>query len=710
MSPLGGVGINYAIQDAVVASNVLGSKLGTGTPIGEQDLAEVQRRRELPIRVIQTFQSLAQRGVVRGVLSSEGERVFAVPRFVLPLLKIPWLLAIPARFLSFGLRPPHVEGGKEIATRAEDDSRSSLPRDEEETVKTEDAGGLPTSPVVTFAEATNLRTSELGAKAANLARLASARFPVPPGFVVTPAAEEHLGEMSAQILEAAAGLGVERFAVRSSGTAEDLEGVSFAGQYETLLDVRVDELPAAVGRVFDSASASRVAAYREARAGPTGESAAPSMAVLVQVMVEADASGVAFSANPVTGERGEVVITTARGLGERLVSGEAVGDEWVVQGDEASCRREREGAITAEQAILIAELARRVEEHFGSPQDIEWAISGDELYLLQARPMTALPEAVEWEPPAPGYWMRNFRLGEWLPEAMTPLFADWLLALIEGGYLRGMRSTVGTTVPFGYAVINGWYYTTLPEVSPRLLARALLQSRGRMIPILWNALIRVNNDPVGTDRAVLSRLADEWRTGILPRYRRLITSAQERVESVTPAQLVGIVDEVGTAAGEYLFSLAIVGGSAWKMEAYLAKFVRRNVADKVDFGHQVLLRGLPGGEAGTPEHAVQSVDWYHPTLGELGFAGEELDDRTRQREIVAKREGAEEACRAALADQPELLSRFDALLEVAQRYAVIREQQARDFTLGWPLLRRCALRLGEALAADEAIDDPADVF
>lgn len=122
MSPLGGVGINYAIQDAVVASNVLGGKLGTEESIREQDLAEVQRRRELPTRAIQTFQSLGQRGVARGVLSSEGERAFALPRFVLPLLKIPWLLAIPARFLSFGLRPPHVEAGKEATARAEDDS------------------------------------------------------------------------------------------------------------------------------------------------------------------------------------------------------------------------------------------------------------------------------------------------------------------------------------------------------------------------------------------------------------------------------------------------------------------------------------------------------------------------------------------------------------------------------------------------------------
>jgi rifampicin phosphotransferase len=238
----------------------------------------------------------------------------------------------------------------------------------------------------------------------------------------------------------------------------------------------------------------------------------------------------------------------------------------------------------------------------------------------------------------------------------------------------------------------------------------LAESRGRMIPVLWNALIRVNNNPVGADRAVLTRLADEWRTGILPRYWRLVENARERVKSATPAQLAGIVEEVGTAAGEYLFSLAMVGGSAWKMEAALAKFVRQHVADQVDFGYQVLLRGLPGVEASTPPHAVQSVDWYHPTLGELGIEGEQLDGRARWREVVAEREAAEEACRTILADRPELLSQFDALLEVAQRYAVFREQQARDFTLAWPLLRRCALRLGESLAATEIIDDAEDVF
>lgn len=124
-------------------------------------------------------------------------------------------------------------------------------------MKTEDVGGFSAPPVVTFAEAANFGASGLGAKAANLARLASAGFPVPSGFVVMPAAEGHRQEISSRLLEAAAVLGGERFAVRSSGTAEDLEDASFAGQYETFLDVPLEGLPEAVGWVFDSASAPR---------------------------------------------------------------------------------------------------------------------------------------------------------------------------------------------------------------------------------------------------------------------------------------------------------------------------------------------------------------------------------------------------------------------------------------------------------------------
>jgi 2-polyprenyl-6-methoxyphenol hydroxylase-like FAD-dependent oxidoreductase len=108
MSPVGGVGINYAIQDAVVASNVLGPKLRTGIPLEERALAEVQRQRELPTKVIQTFQAMAQRAVAANILNAENNRVFRLPQFVLPILRRPRLLTLPARMLGYGFCPPHV--------------------------------------------------------------------------------------------------------------------------------------------------------------------------------------------------------------------------------------------------------------------------------------------------------------------------------------------------------------------------------------------------------------------------------------------------------------------------------------------------------------------------------------------------------------------------------------------------------------------------
>src|SRR6266536_3090030 len=501
-------------------------------------------------------------------------------------------------------------------------------------------------PVVSLAEAAGLDPARmqalLGTKAANLARLARAGFPVPDGVGVTSAAEADWDQTCARLLQAAAELAGrqdQRFAVRSSATSEDLAGASFAGQYETVLDVGLDQVPEAVRHVLDSAASARVSAYRQAHsqaavADPSGSG----MAVLVQVMVAADAAGVAFTANPVTGDRGEVVVTAVRGLGERLVAGEATGDQWVVRDVQARCTGAVEQAINADQARQVAELARRVEAHFATPQDLEWAITDTTgadvgLWLLQARPMTALPDPVAWTPPAAGYWMRNLRLGEWLPEPMTPLFADWLL---------------------------------------------------------------------------LRRLAEQWREELLPRYRLLVQAGEQQAETASPERLAGIIDQVGAMAGEQLWSLEVVGGAAWKMEGALASFYRQHLAATVDASVQHLLAGLPGAQPELPAHAVQSLDWAHPTAGELGWRPPGPSDR--HRELAARREALTAQCAAVLADRPQLQARFQALLEVAQRYAIIREQQARNVTLGWPLLRRCALRLGETLHADGVIDQAEDVF
>ena len=205
-----------------------------------------------------------------------------------------------------------------------------------------------------------------GAKAANLGEMARAGLPVPDGFVLTTDAFDRFmqanglpadstparvsaaplpDDVTAALAAAAAPFGDVAFAVRSSGVAEDLPGASFAGQYESVLEVRGLEALAAVRRCWASAFSERIATYRAAR----GQDASR-MAVLVQRLVPAAAAGVAFTANPVTGARDETVVSAVRGLGERLVSGQASPDEWIVTADTAVCQSRPEGAIEAEQA------------------------------------------------------------------------------------------------------------------------------------------------------------------------------------------------------------------------------------------------------------------------------------------------------------------------------------------------------------------------
>jgi pyruvate,water dikinase len=579
-------------------------------------------------------------------------------------------------------------------------------------------------PVISLTEPALLDPTQaralLGTKAASLARLTGAGFPVPPGVVVTTDAAADWDQAYERLRSAAAELGGpdQRFAVRSSATAEDLAGASYAGQYETVLDVRLDQLPQAVQQVMDSAATARVAAYRQAHpqaapADPSGSGGG--MAVLVQVMVPADAAGVAFTANPLTGARDEVVISAVPGLGERLVAGQATGDQWIVRHGQARRTRATEQTISADQVRKIATLAGRVHAHLGSPQDLEWAITTDPagteggLWLLQARPMTALPDPVDWTPPAPGYWMRNLRLGEWLPEPMTPLFADWLLERLDHGEQQATRAHVGAALEFPHAAINGWYYLATPPLSPRTIATTLLQGRGRLLRFLRDAVLGASRDPVAADRRLLAGLAEQWHTELLPRYQRLVREGDQQVQSASPEQLVGIVDQIGAAAGEQLWSLAVVGGAAWKMEGALARFYRQHLGPSVDASVQELLVGLPGSQPDLPLHAVQSLDWAHPTAGELGWPPPPQPS-DRHRELAARREALTAQCLTVLGDRPQLQARFHALLQVAQRYAVIREQQARQLTLGWPLLRRCALRLGQILHVHGVIDQAEDVF
>ncbi|NMO56897.1 pyruvate, water dikinase [Actinoplanes sp. TBRC 11911] len=219
----------------------------------------------------------------------------------------------------------------------------------------------------------------VGGKAAGLGELIRSGERVPDGFCVTTEAYRQGVIPSAEVLAAYAGLGGGPVAVRSSATAEDLPDASFAGQHDTLLNVTGDEeLLAAIAKCWESLHSGRASAYRDAR---DIDPATVRMAVVVQRMVDAATAGVLFTANPLTGNRTEMLVDAAAGLGTAVVDGRENVRHFILPatGGEDGWRVALRGA------------GERVQAHFGVPQDVEWAVDRDGgLWLLQSRPITTL--------------------------------------------------------------------------------------------------------------------------------------------------------------------------------------------------------------------------------------------------------------------------------------------------------------------------------
>ncbi|MBP7053960.1 MAG: hypothetical protein KBE65_23355 [Phycisphaerae bacterium] len=208
--------------------------------------------------------------------------------------------------------------------------------------------------------------------------------------------------------------------VRSSATAEDLPGHSFAGQYETTLGVRsLDECIGAITRCWASLWTERAYEYRRRNGIDHSQ---VEMAVIVQQQIEPDAAGVAFSLDPVKGSRSRIVIESCRGLGEALVSGAVRPDRFRLQKRTLELVRQ---TLTGDTPSLdpksmkrLARSVRRIEKRLGCPQDIEWAVRDGAIWFLQSRPITAIPEPKPWEDRQ--VWT-NLNVGEILPDVMTPM-------------------------------------------------------------------------------------------------------------------------------------------------------------------------------------------------------------------------------------------------------------------------------------------------
>jgi phosphoenolpyruvate synthase/pyruvate phosphate dikinase len=394
-----------------------------------------------------------------------------------------------------------------------------------------------------------------GGKGANLTRLAQAGFPVPPGFIVATTAYNAFvatNELAAWILDAVdsappddsqaletlsaaiharfaeahvppdiasaiddayAALGSPPVAVRSSATAEDLPGVSFAGQQDTYLNVVGEKaLLKAVIDCWSSLWTARAISYR-ARSGFSH--ADVSLAIVVQEMVDSQTSGVLFTANPLTGRRTETVIEATLGLGEALVSGQVDPDHYLVDetgrvrektlGIKALAIHAREGGGTVaveedaakhqalpDEAILeLSQLGQRVADFFGAPQDIEWARVNGHCYLLQSRPITTLYPLPAGMEPEPLRAMASFGAVQGMLDPMTPIGQDAMrVAFVGAAQLFGRNYTEETQPILRLAGERLWIDIT-GLVNNRFGRRVALAALPFVDPVAAQALRRV---------------------------------------------------------------------------------------------------------------------------------------------------------------------------------------------------------------------------
>jgi pyruvate,water dikinase len=478
-----------------------------------------------------------------------------------------------------------------------------------------------------------------GGKGASLISLAAAGLPVPPGFVLTtdayrrflaesdlePAIDEAVSglteadpgsweradeairarfaraampaDIAREALRAYAALDGDEpaVAVRSSATAEDLPGASFAGQQETLLEVRGEPaLLDAIRRCWASLWTARALAYRH-RLGI--DQLAVAMAVVVQRMVPAEVAGVLFTANPATGDRSEIVVNASFGLGEAVVSGQVTPDSYVVDkaglavmsatlgskalmivadaetghGTTARPVPEDRRNVPALAEPLLRELATlgvQAERHFGGvPQDVEWAVADGRCWLLQSRPITGLPPAplrdVTWEPPLPGSkWIRR-QVVEHMPEPLSPLFDE--LYLHEGLDAAADLVVAALGIP-GYldliigrplfATINGFAYQRADVKVTWSSVRFLIRAMAQAMPTLFRDAVPA------------------WRDRELPAYQATIARWKARDPAgLSDQELLAGVRELAAADARYWFAAALAIGAAKVTDGLLDGFL-----------------------------------------------------------------------------------------------------------------------------------------
>jgi pyruvate,water dikinase len=369
-------------------------------------------------------------------------------------------------------------------------------------------------------------------------------------------------------------------AVRSSATAEDLPEASFAGQQETFLNVRgEEELLEAVKKCWASLWTARAIAYRIKN---NIDQSTVALAVVMQEMVDAEAAGILFTANPINGRRDEMVINAAWGLGEAIVGGLVSPDTIVAEKatgkvkqydvaektvitvrtekgtreDPLDDARRRSKVLNEADIVELVNIARRIESYYGKPQDIEWCHASGRFFIVQSRPITALPtypaeggEApIEWAPPNPkGIYMRT-GVVDLMPSPLSPLYVTWAIPVLIN-QMKPLSARLGMGSPVlqedYYVAINRYAY-----MNAAFPAKAWWWIIAGMLPA-YPRLLR--------------RMVPMWRDELHPEYQAAVAKYHgKNFGKMAAGELWRNAQEILTAAMYYACGLlfATMGASA----------------------------------------------------------------------------------------------------------------------------------------------------
>jgi phosphohistidine swiveling domain-containing protein len=587
-------------------------------------------------------------------------------------------------------------------------------------------------------------------------------------------------------------------AVRSSATAEDLPEASFAGQQETYLNIEgADAVLDAVKRCWASLWTARAIGYRARRAiGVEGLS----LAVVVQRLVPAEAAGVLFTANPVNGRRDEAVINAAWGLGEAVVGSQVTPDTYTVDKESGQVLRCDVGAkdvmtvrvdggtetepvpedlrrapvLSDDQAADLVRLGVQIENLYGQPRDIEWALADGAFAIVQARPITALPEPAprrpvpepevppptEWEVPNPrARYLRN-NIVELMAYPLTPLFATLGRRVINQTMHRNMTEFLGSpdilseetiVTIHGYAYYKG-------EFTAGQILRLLGGSVGIMRRMFTGMEERWLEARERYDETVQAWGAGDWTALSIEELLHAVSAVFAVAIDYYVALVSGVIPAAWMTEGLFgaLYGRLIRHRDDPPSETYLLGFdskpiraekalydLARWVETEADLSAHLLQKPVHEFAAPTqsPPSDVDETVWreweqrfrsyldqYGRTIYDLDFANPTpADDPTpvvQTLKLFLSGEGTdpharqqaleqrrEQATRTTLEHLQGLRGRlFRATLERAQRYAPLREDGLADIGLGYPLVRHMLLEVGSRLVEAGAMRQSDDVF